>query len=149
MMGMMSQRAWVMSVLQEWASWTFDENWGRKCWTRRLKTKETQHSNASSAQSETTRNKQINKNKDWKREREKSFCGRLSVWWLCVSRPACPYCVQELYKIPKKQRAEERKRTERELGGWFLSSRPGQPASLTLRCTKVVVSVDVLGSYLL
>lgn len=31
------------------------------------------------------------------------------------------YCVQELYKIPKKQRAEERKRTERELG-WFLSS---------------------------
>ena len=29
-------------------------------------------------------------------------------------------CVQELYKIPKKQRAEERKRTERELGG-FLS----------------------------
>lgn len=83
------------------------------------------------------------------REREKSFCGRLSVWLLCVSRPACPYYVQELYKIPKKQRAEERKRTERELGGWFLSSHPGQPASLTLHCTKVVVSIDVLGSCLL
>ena len=122
MMVMMSRRAWVMSVLQEWASWTFEKNGGRKCWTRCLTTEETQHSNASDAQSETTTNKQINKNKDWKREREreKSFCGRLSVWLLCVSRPACLYCVQELYKIPKKQRAEERKRTERELGGWFL-----------------------------